>query len=219
MTTPRIDTLRREIGDAIELLRYLAANAEDLHSLAYERHKGAITERTRGGSRDYALDTHGNPDARTLYAKTASTIIDMISRRGGVVELYEETRTFLTTGAASNKLDPSAAASADEVIAQVKARRRRLARGEYEPVVIAKQPVTLPSLDWETECEVLRAAVRKVTADFASDHQHCQPPEEGEHRYKRKLLRKYPTSRLSAREREAWRNAQSVVASATAAAS
>lgn len=220
MTAPRIDTIRREINDAQTVLGYLAANLEDLHALAYEKHHAGQAERTRGGQRDYALDNHGDPKARALYETIAKAIIGLVSgqtlparkewsRLDGLVQLEQQTRGFLTHG----KNDPTkiaAVTQADEVVRQIVARRRRIARGEYEPKPIAVQPVVAPSMDWQTECEVLRAAVRKVTAEFAQDHQHCQPPDEGIGRYKRKLLRRYPTKNLSTREREAWRRAQSV---------
>lgn len=211
MSAPRIDTVRREVKDAIDLLGYLAANLEDLHELAYTRRRSGTTDRVRGGDRDYALDNHGNPKARELYDKVARLVLDMAD---DVVDLQRDVRAFLTSHDETDRPIRSLAASvsADEVVDAMRARRRRVARGEYEPHPIAKQTQVIPSMDWRTECEVLRSAVRKVTTDFAADHQHCQPPDEGAGRFKRKLLRRYPTKNLSTREREAWRAAQSVAA-------
>lgn len=219
MSAPRIDTVRREVKDATALLGYLAANLEDLHELAYTRRRSGSTDRVRGGDRDYALDNHGNPDARELYEDTAKMVLRLAD---DVVDMHKEVRAWLTSHDEKwNRSSKSLAgnASADEVIDSMRSRRRRIARGEYEPNPIAAQPVVLPSMDWRQECEVLRSACRKVTAEFAQDHQFCQPPDEGAGRFKRKLLRRYPTKNLSARERDAWKRAQSVAAPDAAAAS
>lgn len=207
MTAPRIDTFRREVRDAGDLLRFLAQNVDTLHDLAYSRHRNPTADRVRGGQRDYALDTHGDPKARELYADSAKTVLALVDR---LVTVEAEVRSFLTAGTAGGSVDLNAGTSTDEVVRQIAARRRRVARGEYEPHPIAKQPVVVPSMDWQTECEVLRSAVRKVTTEFRQDHQLCQPPEAGLGRFKRKLLRRYPTKNLSTREREAWNRAQSV---------
>lgn len=218
MSAPRIDTVRREVKDARELLDYLAANLEDLHEIAYTRRRSGSTDRVRGGEKDHALDNHGNPKARELYEATARLVLGLVD---DVVDMQKDVRAFLTSHDDKNRPAKSLAgnASADEVVDAMQARRRRVARGEYEPHPIAQQPVVVPSMNWRQECEVLRSAVRKVTTEFASDHQHCQPPDEGVGRFKRKLLRRYPTKVLSAREREAWRRAQSVAADERAAAS
>lgn len=207
MTTPRIDTYRRESDDAISLLRWLSGQIADLHDLAYIRHRKGGTEKVRGGSRDYALDTHGDPRARALYQDAARKVIDLVDE---LVQVEKQVRSYLTEEGSNSTGDAGAATSTDEVVRQIKARRRRMARGEYEPLPIAKQPVVVASVDWQTEVEVLRSAVRKVTRAFAQDHQQCRPPEQGAERFKHKLLRTYPTKDLSQRERQAWRAAQSV---------
>lgn len=207
MTAPRIDTYRRETDDAISLLRWLSGQIADLHDLAYIRHSRGSGEKVRGGSRDYALDTHGDPRARNLYEDAAKQVIHLVDE---LIEVEKDIRSYLTAEGSNSTGDPKAATTTDEVIRQIKARRRRMARGEYEPKPIAQQPVVIASVDWQTEVEALRSAVRKVTRTFAQDHQHCQPPERGAERFKQKLLRTYPTKDLSQRERQAWRAAQSV---------
>lgn len=209
MSAPRIDTFRNDIADAIKLLRFLSDQVEDVHVLATNRHKAAASDRVRGGSRDYALDSHGDSDARELYTDAAKLVNRMVD---DIRDQDTALRAYLTTAGKADKTRTAARTSADEVLAAIDARRRRKARGEYEPVPLAKQPTVIPAQDWRTEVEVLRSAVRKVTREFAADHQTCQPPEEGIGRFKRKLLRRYPTKMLSTREREAWRNTQSVAA-------
>lgn len=206
MNAPRIDTYRRETDDAISLLRWLAGQITDLHDLAYSRHRGG-GERVRGGSSDYALDTHGDPQARDLYHDAASKVIHLVDE---LVKVEKDVRSYLTQHGTTSRGEPAAATTPDEVIRQVHARRRRMARGEYEPMPIAKQPSVFPSVDWQAEVEALRSAVRKVTRAFAQDHQTCRPPEQGAGRFKHKLLRTYPTKDLSQRERQAWKAAQSV---------
>lgn len=212
MSAPRIDMVRRDIKDAIAGLQYLADNLEDVHTLAYNRHKAGQQDKVRGGSRDYALDTHGDPIARGLYEDTWRTATKLIDE---TLDLTVDLRSFLTGGKGGSRNDRTADCGADEVIAQIEHRRRRRLRGEYEPNLIAKQPVVVASMDWKTECEVLRSAVRKVTAEFRDDHQLCQPPDQGSGRYKRQLLRRYPTKMLSTRERDSWRTAIQLVAAPT----
>lgn len=207
MTTPRIDTFRREASDAVSLLRWLSSQIADLHDLAYIRHSNGAGERTHGGSRDWALDTHGDPIARDLYRDAATKVIDLVDE---LIDTEKAVRSYLTKRGSNSTGDPAAGTTTDEVIRQIKARRRRMARGEYEPMPIAQQPIVMPTQDWQTEVEVLRSAVRKITREFAQDHQHCRPPERGLERFKHKLLRTYPTKNLSQRERQAWRAAQSV---------
>ena len=216
MTAPRIDSVRRDINDAITSLRFLADNLEDVHALAYNRHRAAQEAKVRGGTRDYALDTHGDPEARRLYTDTARIAEKIIDEAIGMAT---DVRSWLTEGKGGSRKDATADCSTDEIIAALDARRRRKARGEYEPSLIAQQPVVVASMDWKTECEVLRTAVRKVTGEFLADHAHCQPADQGAGRYKRKLLRRFPTKNLSAREREAWQRAQSVAAPQTEKAS
>lgn len=214
MSAPRIDSVRRDRADAVTLLGYLADNLEDLHELAYTRRRSGATERINGGDHDFALDNHGNPKAREHYETTARLIVRIAD---DVIAQHKDVRAFLTSHDEDGRRQRSLAgnATADEVIDALTARRRRVLRGEYEPHRIAQQPTVVPSMDWRTECEALRSAVRKVTTEFADDHAHCQAPDEGIARFKRKLLRRYPTKNLSSRERDAWRNAMQSVAAAT----
>jgi hypothetical protein len=72
--TVRIDTLRNQLGATATLLTTTSPLLTELHALAYERHRGPQGETVRGGARDYALDNHGNPDARAAYQALGETI-------------------------------------------------------------------------------------------------------------------------------------------------
>lgn len=67
MTTRRIDTLRNTVLDTVKLLRMVYEEAEDLHVLAYDRPAAVEEAKVSGGARDYALDTHGDLDAKKAY--------------------------------------------------------------------------------------------------------------------------------------------------------
>jgi hypothetical protein len=195
MTAPRIDSVRAEFRDAIHLLQQMADQLEDLHVLAYSRHRAAQEAKVRGGSRDYALDTHGDKRARDLYARTAT---DMHRFIGHLTSSLKEVRGYLTGGNGPSRRDPSADCTTDEVVAAMDAAARRRDRGEYSPAPLAEQPKVMSQTEWQVECEALRSAVAKVTADFQEDHQSCQV--DG-----RRLMRRYPMNRLTPRERDAWR--------------
>lgn len=201
--TTRIDTVRSEINHAGRLLHELGDQLDDLHVLAYNRHR-AQAERVNGGGRDYALDTHGDPKARALIGQVAKDVRratnTLRSSLGGV-------RGFLTTGATTTRRDGSADCTTDEVIEALEAQNRRRERGEYEPAPLVKQRLVHSQTEWRTECEALRAAVRKLTADFAADHQHCQAAHTDHRGQRPKLPRRYRMSLLTPRERDAWRRA------------
>lgn len=72
--TIRIDTLRNSIAGARELLDLIHQELEDLHLLAYERATAVSEAKVSGGSHDYALDTHGDPNARTAYRELGRAV-------------------------------------------------------------------------------------------------------------------------------------------------
>lgn len=209
MTAPRIDAVRTEIRHTVELLHLLGDQLDDLHILAYNRHRASERIKVRGGDHDYALDNHGDKRARDLYIKVAEELRSAMNDLTGSIK---EVRGYLTAGGAAGRRDGSADCTTDEVIAALDALGRRRRRGEYEPAPLVAQPDVRSQTEWRIECEALRSAVRKVTRDFAADHQTCQSADTGRDRFKRKLLRRYPTKNLSTRERQAWRNATQSVA-------
>ncbi len=61
---PRIDLVRRRIAETRDDLDRVERELETLGYLAYERGRRGVTERVGGGTRDYGLDSHGNPLVR-----------------------------------------------------------------------------------------------------------------------------------------------------------
>lgn len=72
--TIRIDTLRNSIAGTRELLSMIHQELEDLHLLAYERATAVSEAKVSGGSHDYALDTHGDQNARDAYRNLGRTV-------------------------------------------------------------------------------------------------------------------------------------------------
>lgn len=216
--TPRIDTMRREISEAIDLLTQTAAHLDDLHDLAYTAHRSGDNERS-GTRTEWFLDDTGSPRAKELLRNVSTAIYELVNGRRlddehlpGLRAHLTEVTSFLTQGQGGSRKDKTADATTEEILSALEAQRRRRTRGEFSPRPLVAQPPVVAKIDWHTECEALRAAVRKTTRDFAEDHQHCQPPRDGGTRYKRQLLRRYPTKNLSQRERDAWRRATQLVA-------
>lgn len=208
----RIDTTRRDITRTAAALHELAAHIEDLHVLAYDRHKAAQQAKVSGGDPTAVgidLDTNGDPRARDLLRNASETITHLHS----VLDTTLTTvRDHLTAGTARvGRRDPSADASTDDVLGALEAARRRRGRGEYQPTPIAKQPEVRAHTNWQQECEALRGAVRKVVAGFVAEHQHCQAERVGLRRPK--LRRRPQLNLLTPRERDAWRRAYEAVAS------
>lgn len=203
MTAPRIDAVRAEIRDTVRLLQAFGDQLDDLHVLAYNRHRAAKEAKVRGGSRDYALDNHGDPEARRLYDQAARDLHATLNRLVGTMK---ETRGYLTAkGSHATRRDSSADASAIEVLGSIAAQARRRKRGDYTPAPLVDQPQVHTEFDWHTEVEALRSAVRKVTAAFLADHQTCQATQTDWRGQRLKLTRRYQTKLLTPRERDAWR--------------
>jgi hypothetical protein len=135
MTAPRIDSLRSQLAATIDLLQTVGEELEDLHALAYDRPRLA-QERTNGGMRDYALDTHGDPRARDAYralggASTKACESLAIAAHETIRLLREGTPTGIRT---------RRHATAAEIATAIAAQGRRIARGEYTPIRRLPQP-------------------------------------------------------------------------------
>lgn len=208
MTAPRIDAVRNEIRHASSLLQLLAGQLDDLHVLAYDRSASTGGDKVRGGSRDYALDNHGDRRARDLYEQIAKDLRHTINDLVGSIK---SVRGYLTSGSGGGRRDASADATTDEVLAALDAQRRRHQRGEYQPTPLTPQPAVVSQTEWQVECEALRSAVRKITTDFLSDHQHCVSTTVDHRGQRRKITHRYQTKLLTPRERDAWRRANQSV--------
>lgn len=134
--------MRNRLAATRELLSLAERELEDLHILAYERARAASDAKVSGGTRDYALDTHGDVKAREAYTRLG----DVIVGGPGVVGVCD-----LLAGAAhdmirilrvgeSNSRSPSIRVSALELAEALEAQAARIAQGMYTPVRKEHQP-------------------------------------------------------------------------------
>ncbi len=134
--TVRIDTVRRSMAAARELLDLLERDLDDLHALAYDRPRGGDRPNVRGGARDYALDRHGDPKARALL-RTVSATLD--ANLTNLVSALLDARAYLREGEVGRRV-PVRRVSSTELSALIAAQHRRRARGEYVPNRTYPQP-------------------------------------------------------------------------------
>jgi hypothetical protein len=156
--TPRIDSIRNSITTTTTLLAQTRTILDDLYVLAYDRPKAALAERSSGGARDYALDTHGDPIARNRLndlkrALDAATI--------AVDYACNEAIAHLNPPSEPNPRTIARTATALDVHDAHDARQRRITRGEYTP---SPSPATeQPKPDIEgPDARSLSQVVRKM---------------------------------------------------------
>lgn len=213
MSTPRIDGVRNELDLAVKTLQLVRDNLEDLHVLAYDRAtaKNALELASHTRKAGYSLDTHGILEARRLYSQVLFDVRRFIANCLGSAD---EMRDFLNN---LKPFDPTVTprdkrgdADTTEIAEALDAQSRRLLGGMHTPARLVAQPGVIgqddwQQVDWQRECNALRSAVRKVTAAFAADHTDCELPPDPRRGWKRpKARRRYQTSLLTPREREAW---------------
>lgn len=197
----RVDTFRSQVAAAAELLRLVGEHLDDLHVLAYDRPKAAEVQRVAGGSRDYALDTHGSAAARDLWREAAAAVIDTTE---DLAEVCHRVLTWLRTGdRPTERRDRSADVTLAELSAAIDAQKRRRARGDYSPVASEQQPATTRVPDPLAELEALQEAVRRTVDESESGPdplvKKIKNPKGGRIR---------PASwRLTPRQLEAWKRA------------
>lgn len=185
MSAPRIDTFRNLIASLVDKLQELDPDIADLHDLAYNRHRAANEAKVKGGTRDYALDTHGDLRARDLYTKTAARLVGL--GREAEKDL-KDIRRYLNATDRAIRLDHTADVTATEFDQAHNARTRRLARGERHPHLLVSQPERRHHIDPTVELEQLRGAVRRLAAHLDQEHRDCThaPDEHGRRRRKRR---------------------------------
>lgn len=169
----RIDTFRNRVQGTIGLLQLVAEHLEDLHVLAYDRHRAGQAQRVAGGELDYALDTHGDPRARELWQTSALRVLDNAEDLNVVLH---EVIQFFSAGQTSARRDATADASLGEVLTALAAQRRRRDRGEFSPTLLVAQPRVVEPDSVIAELELLRSAVRKVQAQI-TDGSRLTPTE------------------------------------------
>lgn len=128
--TPRIDSIRNSITTTTTLLARARTVLDDLYVLAYDRPAAALAERSSGGSRDYALDTHGDPIARNRL-NDLKRALDSATTTVGYA--CTEAIAHLNPPAELNLRPIARTATALDVHDAHDARQRRITRGEYTP--------------------------------------------------------------------------------------
>lgn len=168
--TVRIDTLRNQLGATATLLTVTSPLLTELHFLAYERHQAPPGERVRGGERDYALDNHGNPDARLAYQALGDTIADTCTTLAVALhDAHEPLRGGGNRGNQSRRL-----ISVADLGTALAAQARRIGRGEgltpHLPQPERDQAMKLMeqrALRAEKDRDRATAKVRKLEAELA----------------------------------------------------
>jgi hypothetical protein len=156
---PRVERIHNRLDAFLELWRLAGEHLDELHALAYDRPKAAERLRVRGGTPDYALDTHGDPRARRLYQQLVWELLDVMDDSA---EACHAAVSFFKDGRlASGRRGAAGAISPEELAVALDAQRRR---GDG-PTRTVPQPTPrgLPTVvQLLDELEQLRAACRKV---------------------------------------------------------
>lgn len=145
--TPRMDTVRNRVNGALALLRVVADELEDLHVLAYERARAVSEAKVSGGTRDYALDTHGDPRARDAYRHLSRVMTGWRDADGerheGVCDMIDDAANEVITilRQAGHGEKGSGRIGPVEMAALLQSQARRTKRGEYSPVAFVPQPL------------------------------------------------------------------------------
>jgi hypothetical protein len=134
-TTPRVDSTRNRLAATATLLADVQPHLEDLHALAYDR-AVARREAVNGGSRDYALDTHGDPRARQAYKHLALATVDACEI---LAEAAHDAIRLLKAGDHDHTKSKDQISEEDLALA-LAAKATRIARGEVESIPRNAQP-------------------------------------------------------------------------------
>lgn len=136
MPAPRIDTLRNQLAASQTMLAKAGSILDTLHQLAYDR-ATANDVRVRGGQPDYALDTHGDPNARRAYTDLAH-LIDHLCQQ--VATRVHPALAIVTDAEDTSGRRHPYAITAREHAEALDAQARRIARGEFDPGRTETQP-------------------------------------------------------------------------------
>lgn len=135
--TPRIDTTRNRVDATGKLLAKSLDDLEVLHVLAYNRHAARREAVVAGGDRDYALDNHGDPRARTAYRQLALATLDVCDI---LAEASHGVAQMFTDGADDQRRRGGTTITVVELATALEAKARRAARGEFTPRLVVPQP-------------------------------------------------------------------------------
>lgn len=138
MPAPRIDTTRNQLTATRTLLGTAEETIEDLHALAYDRQTAAERQAVKGGERDYALDTHGDPRARQAYAGLA----EATSQACSIIAIAcdDAARVLNEGGQVDTTRGRGTPIPTEDLAQQLALQARRAARGDYTPVRTRPQP-------------------------------------------------------------------------------
>lgn len=153
----RIDSLRNQLKSTIDLLETVAVELDDLHVLAYDRATAAEEAHVAGGSRDYALDTHGDRRARDALRHLAERTVDAC----GLISYAANEAGRLLQGEDTGRRTGPRTATAIEIAEQIAAQGRRIARGEY--VSHRRLPQPASTLAWSKLVAAKETAERENT--------------------------------------------------------
>lgn len=169
--TVRIDTLRNQLGATAELLTVTSPLLTELHFLAYERHRGQQDETVRGGTRDYALDNHGNPDARAAYQALGEAVDTACTNLA--LALHDSVKPLRQGGNRGNQ--SRRLISVGDLGVALAAQARRISRGEGLPPHLvqperdqAMKIMEQRAVKAEKERDRAVARVRKLEAEAAA---------------------------------------------------
>lgn len=186
--TIRIDTFRNKLAATRALLDKVEDHLVDLHTLAYSRHAAQQADKVRGGQRDYALDTHGDPKARELWGRLTLKVMDATE---DLAVAAHDTLGYLTRGPSpATRRDTTADITSDELIEALEAQARRRQAGEYTPTATAIQPPPRKT-NTSAELEALQRAVAKTVRHSHRTGNKLRPPK----------------GQLTPAEQDAWRRA------------
>lgn len=138
MPAPRIDSMRNRLTATRTLLGNALEFIEDLHALAYDRATAAERQTVRGGERDWALDTHGDPRARRAYTALAEAASSACSNLA--IAADDASRILTEGGQVDTTRGRGTPIPTEDLAQQLALQARRAARGDYTPVRTRPQP-------------------------------------------------------------------------------
>lgn len=158
--TPQVRTVRNQVKATSSLLEFVGERLDVVYDLAYDRGKAAERLAVRGGDRDYALDTNGDPKARELYKAVSVDLANMLE----VLTISaHEMASWLKDGEVDFRRRSGRTLTADEVLEVRAAGARRAERGEGTLPPDEQPAVKEPSrADLEAEVRTLEGIIGKV---------------------------------------------------------
>jgi hypothetical protein len=166
VTAPRIDTVRRHANAAIHAITQALEHLDDLHAIGWYRHaNNTDRQRVAGGTPDWSLDNHGDPQARAAYEQLAQ---GLLTTHRTATDAVTGALAIFDTGTIRQRRDRTADATTPEILTALARQAKRQAAGEHHSAPLVTQPLPAGArrlLDHErltTELEDLRSCIRKT---------------------------------------------------------